>query len=67
MKNDFIDTLIRNQNNSTLLDCTREKSQKPLKVVGKLAGQNEYIRSVININIYESVNLDSLIRGPKQK
>lgn len=35
-----MDTVIRNQNNSTLLDYVRDKNHKPLKVVAKLVGQN---------------------------
>lgn len=40
LKDDFIDIVIRNQNNSILLDHTRDKTNKPLKIGGKVAGQN---------------------------
>lgn len=47
-----MDTLIKNQNNSTLLGYTNETEVRPLKITGKIAGQNDYIRSILNLNIY---------------
>ena len=32
-----------------------------------MAPQNEYIRTVLNLKVYEQLNLDGLIRGSKQK
>lgn len=52
LKTDFMDTLIKNQNNSTLLGYTNETEVRPLKITGKIAGQNDYIRSILNLNIY---------------
>lgn len=40
LKIDFIDTLVKNQSNSTLLDYIEEKCRKPLKIVAKVYGQN---------------------------
>lgn len=50
-----------------LLQYISNEDQKPLKIVAKIAGPNEYIRRISNVKIYEALNLDSLIRGPKQK
>lgn len=59
--------LIRNQTNSTLLNVIGEENLRPLRIIAKITNQNEYIRRITNVKIYESVNLDSLIKGPKQK
>lgn len=36
-------------------------------MISKLAGQNEYIRRINSVKLYETMCMDSLIRGPKQK
>lgn len=40
IKTDFIDTIIRNQSNSTLLNLISDKANPPLRVIAKTVGQN---------------------------
>lgn len=67
VKQDFISLLIRNQCNPNLLEYSQKDSKKPLNVSARLADPNEYIRRVSNIKIFEHLNLEGIIRGPKQK
>ena len=67
IKNDFINCLIKNQTNTTLLHEVHPTYSNPLKIHAKVAGPDEYIRRITQCKIYWQINLDSLISGPKKK
>lgn len=67
IKSDFISCLIKNQTNTTLLSHINPTYNTPLKVYAEIIGPDEYIRRVTQLKIYEQLNFDALIKGPKQK
>jgi NDP-sugar pyrophosphorylase family protein len=64
----LIQLLVKSQTNTRLLSLAGEDSRTtPLKIYIHLSEQNTYIRRISSKKIYESMNFDSIIRGPKQK
>jgi NDP-sugar pyrophosphorylase family protein len=61
--------LVKHQTNTRLLSLgsTGESPLSPLRVFIHLSEQNTYIRKISSKKVYEAMNFDSIIRGPKQK
>jgi NDP-sugar pyrophosphorylase family protein len=62
----LIQLLVKHQTNTRLLSLD-DQSSGPLRVFVHLSDQNTYIRKIASKKIYETLNFDSIIRGPKQK
>lgn len=58
--------MVKNQTNLRLLSLA-DSNTTPLKIYIHLSDQNTYIRKIASKKIYEAMNFDSIIRGPKQK
>jgi NDP-sugar pyrophosphorylase family protein len=69
----LVQLLVKHQTNSRLLSLEDQGEAKgllspsPLRVFVHLSEQNTYIRKIASKKIYETINFDSIIRGPKQK
>lgn len=68
MKPWLIQLLVQNQTNKKLLQLAQSNEEmKPLKIFAHFNEQDTYIRKINSKKIYETLNFDSLIRGPKQR
>lgn len=61
---------MQHQTNKQLLNINgkeKEENVERLKIFAYFCEQDTFIRKISNKKIYEALNFDSLIRGPKQK